>query len=251
MISISISAFVSCEEDVEDFTPPNYASFETGPVAISVNQGSSTSYEVHVYTANVTGAERSIPLNTTGETTLNAESYTLPDAVTIPANSNEGTFTVDFADNNLDNAGGKLVLSLNGVDANMLTGDPLTFGVQKVCPFDINNFVGDFAASEVFTAGTNEGYSFVGSAFPVSLAVNPADSTGNSLVLSDPNGIITDGTVLTFDLATGSFTIPDDTVIVGFPLAFSSSTTATCSQELSFTGDLGPYGEYTVTLKKQ
>lgn len=248
---LSFSAFVGCSDD-DGYTPPNYVTFGNTTASTSVLQDGNTSFDMTVYTANIVGQDRTVDLNVLPATTLDAAVYSLPSTVTIPANSNEATFTVELSDTNLPNTGGKLVLGLGTMDEDFLKGGNLTLNVARVCPFDLSNFVGSFAGSEVFTAGTNAGYSFYGGAqFPITLSMNPDDASGNSLVLNDANGIITDGTVLTFDQTTGKFTIPAEGVnVVGFPLAFSSSTTDTCNGKLTFTGDLGPYGQYTVTLVK-
>lgn len=252
---LSFTAFVGCSDD-DGYTPPNYVTFGQTSAATSVLQDGDTSFEMTVYTANVTGTDRTVALNVLPSTTLNAETYSLPESVTIPANSNETTFTVELVDDNLANSGGRLVLSLGTMDEDFYTGNNLTLNVRRVCPFDVNNYVGTFAASEVFTAGTNEGFSFLeGAEFPVELAVNPDDASGNSLLVTDANGFI-DGTVLTFDPASGSFDVTSTTPILGYPFVFTGSDTDTCNESLSFTGNLNAtaesagFGQYTVTLTK-
>ncbi|MDT0645725.1 hypothetical protein RM545_03400 [Zunongwangia sp. F260] len=143
---VSTSFFTGCESD-DEFTAPNYVSFETGPLDFSVNENSDASYDITVYTANVTGSDRTIPVEVAGSSTLNAESYSIPASVTIPANTNEGTFTVTLTDNNLANAGGNLILSLDPEDEDLYTGSPLTIGVSKVCAIDINDYIGSFTGT--------------------------------------------------------------------------------------------------------
>ena len=133
---ISLTAFVGCSGD-DDYTPPNYASFESRSMDLSVEQNSQASFDITVYTADVKGSDRNIPINVVGTSTLNAEAYSVPATVTIPGNSNEGTFTVDLEDNNLSNSGGKLILSLGTTDDTKLVGSPLTLNVSKLCPFDV------------------------------------------------------------------------------------------------------------------
>lgn len=250
---LSVTCFISCdfEEDINDFTPPNYVTFEGSSFNVKVLEGESNTLDVTVYAANITDTDRTYNLITSDATTLGESVYDFPSSITIPANSNEATFTVNLSDNGLPNAGGKLVLSLENT-GDYSVGDPATIKVAKVCPFDINRFVGTFDATEVFTAGGNEGYSFLGGdAFPIELSVNPDDASGNSLLLTDANGFISGGsTVLTFD-ADGNLTLPDDLSVFGYPLVVSSTNTDTCNEQLSFTGGLANYGEYTVTLQKQ
>ncbi len=131
-----MSVFVGCDSD-DEFTPPNYASFQSLTMNLSVGKNSQASYDITVYTADIKGSERNIPINVGGTSTLNAESYTVPETVTIPANSNEGSFTVDLEDNNLSDNGGKLILSLGTTDDTKLVGAPITLNVSKLCPFDV------------------------------------------------------------------------------------------------------------------
>lgn len=260
---VSLALVTSCDYDEQVFEP-DYVTFEglgltsgDNSIALSVQENSSSTRDITVYTGNKVGTDRSYNIIVAESSTLTGSVYDVPGSVTVPANSNEVTFTVNLADEGLPNAGGTLVLMLEETGA-YSTGDPLILNVSKVCPFDISRFVGTFDASEVFTAGGNEGFSFLeGASFPIDLALNPDDASGNSLVLSDSNGIITDGTILTFDPATGAFTVPEGTMVAGYPLVFTGSTTDTCNEKLTFTGNLNEtadsagFGQYTVTLQKQ
>lgn len=186
---LSFSAFVGCSDD-DGYTPPNYASFEAATREISVEQNSNASYDVKVYTADVVGSDRSIPINVTSASTLNAESYSVPATVTIPANTNEGTFSVDLEDNNLSNNGGKLVLSLGTTNETALVGAPITFNVSKICPFEVTGVYTD--ASEFFEAE-----------FPAEVV---AGAEPNQYVVKD---LFMEGTDVTFTVnADNSITVP-------------------------------------------
>jgi hypothetical protein len=249
VVLLSLGLVTSCDYD-DDFVEPNYVTFDSNSIALDVLENSSTTREVTIYTGNKVGTDRTFNLVVDATSTLATSVYELPSSVVVPANSNEVSFTVNLSDNGLANSGGTLVLMLEKTGT-YSTGNPLTLNVSKVCPFDINRFVGTFDATEVFTAGSNAGFSFLeGESFPVELALNPDDASGNSLVLIDASGNITGGSVLTFDPATGAFTIPADTMVFGRPLVFASSKTDSCNEKLSFTGALGAFGQYTVTLQK-
>tara|TARA_B100000949_G_scaffold191503_1_gene175094 strand:+ start:107 stop:853 length:747 start_codon:yes stop_codon:yes gene_type:complete len=128
-------AFVGCDESIDDFTPVNYVTFESGPLEFSVDKDASASYDVHVYAANVEGADRTFSIAVDESSSLTAESFNVPGSVTIPANSNEATFAVELVDNNLSDSGGVLVLSLAGEGESYLGGS-LSINVSKICDFD-------------------------------------------------------------------------------------------------------------------
>ena len=131
---VSSSFFVGCESD-DEFTPPNYVTFAENTIDFVVNENSSGSFDVTLYTANTTSSDRTFTINVDEESTLNAEAYDMPTTVVIPANSNEVTFTVDVTDTNIDNSGDTLVLSLAG-EQGVYVGDPLTINVARFCEFE-------------------------------------------------------------------------------------------------------------------
>ena len=55
--AISTTFFVGCSSD-DDFTPPNYVTFAEGSMSYAVAQNGSGSFDVTVYTANITGSDR-------------------------------------------------------------------------------------------------------------------------------------------------------------------------------------------------
>lgn len=91
--------FQSCEEEVEALDT-NYVTFESSSVSAGVDPGSTASVDVKVFTANVTGADRTFNVTVDGSGAA-AGSYTVPSSVTIPAGTNEGTLTVALSDTNL------------------------------------------------------------------------------------------------------------------------------------------------------
>lgn len=145
---LSFAAFVGCSDD-DGYTPPNYVTFERGPLNVGVDVGSSTSYDVTVYTANITGQDRTFDVSADASSTLSSAAYTLPATVTIPANSNEGTISVDVSDVDLGLTGKRLVLNVSG-DEEVLTGSGLILNVARTCVGKefVVNFVFDGYASE-------------------------------------------------------------------------------------------------------
>lgn len=129
MVSLT---FVGCDFD-DDLDPPNYVSFDTTQTDIGVDGGSTRTFDVKVYSANIVGSDRTVDIVVDESTTLDAAAYSVPATVTIPANSNEGSFTVEVSDVNLDFAGSTLVLDM--VPAGELsTGGAISLNVREVCP---------------------------------------------------------------------------------------------------------------------
>lgn len=129
----TMGALVSCDFD-DDFTPPNYVSMERGPKAVGVDLGGSKAQEITVYTGNETGADRTFNILVAPASTLSAAAYTVPATVTVPANTNSGTFTVNLTDTDISAAGETLILNLQP-EAGLTAGAPLTLNISQVCPY--------------------------------------------------------------------------------------------------------------------
>ncbi len=122
-----------CSND-DDFTPPNYVTFEANELSFTVNQNSSESFDVTVYTANETSSDRTFTVMVDEASSINSEDYSVPATVTVPANSNEGTLTLEITDNTIADAGETLVLAFEGKEG-LFLGEPLTINVLKLCEF--------------------------------------------------------------------------------------------------------------------
>lgn len=131
---ISASFFTSCEKD-DDFTPPNYVTFESNSMEYAVEQNGSGSFDVTVYTANKTGSDRTFNITVDGSSSADPASYEVPATVIVPANSNEATFTINVTDNNISNSGNTLVLNIAGSEA--YTGENLVVNLTRDCPSDL------------------------------------------------------------------------------------------------------------------
>lgn len=181
------TSFVACDYD-DVIEPLNYGAFEVNTTSFSVDEDGSASYEVTVYTSNTTGSDRTIALSAAASSTLAADSYDLPATVTIPANSNSGTFTLGLTDNSIDRCGETLVLNLGNetVDA----GNPLSINIINVFPYE--------------TAGVyNNASEFYEAEFPVEIV---AGSTANEFIAKDLFAV---GTDITFTVnADNSITVP-------------------------------------------
>lgn len=140
-----MGALVSCDFD-DDFTPPDYVTFERGPQEAPVDLNGSTTREIKVYTGNVTGADRTFNINVAG--TLNAAAYSVPATVTVPGGSNEASFTVEISDVGIDPEGDTLIFSITP-SADYSVGGNLTLNVAQACDPEFRmNFAFDGYASE-------------------------------------------------------------------------------------------------------
>lgn len=133
--AISMTFFVGCNYE-DDIDPPNYVTFDINELDLSVQEDSSESFDVTVYTANTTGSDRTFTINVDESSTLDPGAYTLPASVTVPANSNEVTFTVGVTGSGIDDFGDTLVLSL-GKEQGAYTGHPLAVDITKLCDFEL------------------------------------------------------------------------------------------------------------------
>lgn len=144
LCSFSLLLMACSNED--EFVPPNFVTFETDEMSFTVNEGSSGSFDVTLYTANLSGEDRTFTINVDESSTLDPAAYELPSTVVVPANTNEATFTVNISDNEISNTGETLVLKIEK-EENLDLGSPLTVNVSKFCPVDIEDYVGSFTGT--------------------------------------------------------------------------------------------------------
>lgn len=186
MFSISL---VGCDYDVE-LEPLNYVTFDSNELDLSVHEDTSESFDVTVYTGNTTGSDRTFTVNVDESSTLDPGAYTLPASVTVPANANEVTFTVEVTGSGIDDFGDTLVLSL-GKEQGAYTGHPFAIDITKLCDFEIS---GDY---------TNASGWFDGAEYAVEVQ---AGSSANEYVVKD---MFEDGTDITFTVNEDfSITVP-------------------------------------------
>lgn len=133
---VSLVAMVSCEknEDVIAITNIDYVSFQSD-FNVGVDPTGTAAQEVKIYTSQVKNADRtfSISVNADG-TSASAATYSVPASVTVPANSNEGTFIVNVDGASIDPNGDTLTLEFMDVDG-LFIGDPITLSLEQVCPY--------------------------------------------------------------------------------------------------------------------
>ncbi|MCC7521244.1 MAG: hypothetical protein IT220_06380 [Flavobacteriaceae bacterium] len=133
-LTFSLVLFNSCEEDSAEL---KYVSFESGTYKFGVNLDASSTREIKVYATKKMDSDRTfaIRVNTTA-TTADPTSYVVPTTVTIPADSNMGSFNVTISDVNLDAGDVKdLVIEFVG-DEEYYNGNSITLKVSELCPLN-------------------------------------------------------------------------------------------------------------------
>lgn len=122
----------SCTDEVEAPGTP-FATFESSSVDVGVLEGSETTKDIKIYTANISGSERTIEISVIAdETTADPAAYTVAPSVTIPAGSNEGVLTFGLKDLGLDEDK-KVVLQIQET-AEIYAGEKITVNVSQACP---------------------------------------------------------------------------------------------------------------------
>jgi hypothetical protein len=130
-LCLSVVVLYSCKDEVE--APGTaYASFETGIADVGVATGATVTKTVKVYTANITGADRTIDLTIGGDTPTTA--YNAPSTVTIPAGSNVGEVSIEFNETGLSIINENTFTLTMTSTADISVGGSASFKVAQVCP---------------------------------------------------------------------------------------------------------------------
>ncbi len=137
LMTLSLFVFSGCE-DSESTSDLNYVSFENTAFAFGVEQDGSSTSTVTFYSTQTSSSARTFEISIDAASTADAASYTVPTSITIPANSNKGTFDVTISDTNISDAGETLILNFSAKNG-LITGDSITLNIKRVCP--LNNLV--------------------------------------------------------------------------------------------------------------
>lgn len=119
-------------ESTEETTLSDFVGFEIGPFNVSVPADGTNTIDIDVYASEVSSQSRSFNLEAQSKSDLQSK-YDLPETVTIPANSNKGTFTVSVTDDGkLGYVKQDLVIGFKS-QAGLNVGNPITIGASKLC----------------------------------------------------------------------------------------------------------------------
>ncbi|WP_442265474.1 hypothetical protein ACSIGC_14240 [Tenacibaculum sp. ZS6-P6] len=132
--------------------------------------------------------------------------------------------------------------------------------IDDDCPISINDWVGTYTVAEVFSAGgTNAGLTLAGAfgeSYQIELALDPTDTDGIKLVVTNSAGFNTylpNGTVITFDTCNAKVSYSNDPLNIA---AFANLTISETAYNeggfsISTNGSLGNFGAYEFKLTKQ
>lgn len=150
LLFVAVFAFNSCEDDIKSTEDINYIAFEASAVDMGVDIDGTAEHEIKVYTTQKTGSDRSFSIAVIEDaSSADPAAYNIPSSVTVPANSNEGSFTVGLSDVNIGDGGETVVIDFVNAEG-LYTGNPTTLSITQICPFNevFINFLFDGYASE-------------------------------------------------------------------------------------------------------
>ncbi len=128
---------VSCDDD-EPFDRANYVNFQPKAASVEVVDQETASVDVKIYATTVAGSDRTFNVNLSETSSLDPQAFTLPETVTIPGGSNEGTLTINITDANQN---GELVtltaktidFTLSGSNGAIVSNDMFSVEVVEQC----------------------------------------------------------------------------------------------------------------------
>lgn len=190
---VALFAF-SCEDEVEA-PGTNYVTFEKTDYTFEVTPDGTTTRDIYVYSANFSGSERTFNVNILDESTADPSIYTVPGTVTIPANSNVGTFTVTATDGDLDFSNPETVVVEIQGENGLSVGEKMTINLLKECIY-----------TQVFLSLSFDGYAeeCVWEIYDLADTSAPILSGGQG---SEYTALDNDSLNLTFCLQTGNYGI--------------------------------------------
>ena len=133
-IALSVVVFTNCEEN-ETVIKTTVISFENNfdgiDHLVDFSDPSTGALDITVYTNDVASSDRTFNLYVSEESTASPNDYTLPSSVTIPANSNVGSITLDAQP-----VDGTLVLGFESGDG-IIPAPELTINIIFFCSTDL------------------------------------------------------------------------------------------------------------------
>lgn len=122
----------NCESD-DTSSLKDYVGFERGPVIMTVDENGTSTKDFVVYSSDISNKDRTYNLIVDTQATKLKSVYTVPATVTVPANTNRGTFTVSVTDDDtLKYVNQALVVGFES-KVGLYFGDKLTINVTELC----------------------------------------------------------------------------------------------------------------------
>ena len=130
LILISTLLLQSCEETYVPLL--DYVTFEATSYDIGVDPVGTSSTDIKIFTTQVSSSSKTFNIGVIAAGT-DATGYSIPTSVTVPANSNVGTFTVTASGPDIDPDNGNTI-EVEITDGNgSFLGQPLTINLFQEC----------------------------------------------------------------------------------------------------------------------
>ena len=263
----SLGLLVSCEEDLVVFDEGDgFIQFSSS--SASIGEGA---LEPSVSTVILGAGEN--PDGVTVNFTITADDpsrFTIEPStgtLTIPAGEFSADITITPVDNVTVDGDMDIVLDLTtssslpvGIGGEGLQAASKTVTlIDDDCPVDINNFIGTYDVSEIFTSGTNEGLTLAGAfgeSYQIEMVAQPGDDTGTKLVITNSAGFntyLTDGTVMTLQACPGTVAFEPLPLNVALfaDLTIEEAVFNEDQSKITVRGPLGGFGPYEFVLTRQ
>lgn len=130
---LTAALLFNCEKEDTSSSLKDYVGFEKGPIAMTVVKNGTSTKDVVVYSSDISSTDRTYNLVVDAQATKLKSAYVVPATVTIPANTNKGTFTVSVTDDEtLEFVNQALVVDFES-KVGLYFGDNLTINVTELC----------------------------------------------------------------------------------------------------------------------
>lgn len=222
-----------CTEEVEA-PQTNYITFGATTYSTGVDVGGSKTFDIPVYTANITGSDRAFEVTVLPTSTAAAGSYTVPTTVNIPAGTNKGTLSIVLTDTNLGIGVNALRLKFADVEGLSIGANTTLSYIQNCTEVTASlrlNF--DFYASETGWRITDELGGVVASKAAGSYADGAAPATETITLCAGRNYTLTVTDAFSDGMNDGS-KIGDYTLTIGGVVKVAGSGSFTASRSTAF-----------------
>lgn len=133
---LSVGLFTNCEENDETagVLDINYVGFEARPL-IGVDPSATVTEEIKIATSTTASADRTFNIVVNADmTTADASAYSVPSSVTVPANSNIGTFDLGVVGPNINPSGSDMLVLDFASQEGLQVSASMEINLKQVCP---------------------------------------------------------------------------------------------------------------------
>ena len=135
-ILMVVFIFTNCEknDDTPAITEIDYVGLESD-FLIGVDPSGTATEEVTIATSQISSSDRTFNIAVdTDLTTADPSAYSVPASVTVPANTNIGTFNVEVIGPNVNPSGlDILAIGFTSQDDDLSVSEPISLNLQQVC----------------------------------------------------------------------------------------------------------------------